>query len=104
MKQNVIQVDGVNYHWTVHRQARWTGDGDLLGPALLVKPVKSSGRELVLEFDLDPTRPGEMPQAQRCQVSKRRLTESIQNALNAGWDPDSRGKGFFFRAGPVNPT
>jgi hypothetical protein len=102
MKNGIVQVSGVDYEWSIHRQARWTGDGFLLGPALLVKPVKSAQRELILEFSLDATRPGEMPQGQRTQVSKRRLAECIQNALDAGWDPESRGKGFFFKAGPVN--
>ncbi|HEY3856345.1 MAG TPA: hypothetical protein VGO67_18325 [Verrucomicrobiae bacterium] len=103
MKDGTVQVEGVDYHWSVYRQPRWTGDGVLLGLALLVKPVKSSRRELILEFAIDPTGRGEMPQIQRLQVPKRRLIECIQNALNAGWDPESRGKGFFFSAGAVNP-
>ena len=104
MKSGTVQIDGVDYHWSVHRQPRWTGDHVLLGPAILVKPVKSSGRELVLEFGISPTRQGDMPPPQRCQVSNRRLIESIQNAMNSGWDPSSRGKSFFFDAGAVNPS
>ena len=94
----------VEYEWSVHRTARWTGDGMLLGPALMVKPVKDAGRELVLEFSLDPTRRGDMPEVQRFRMANRRLSECIQRAIDAGWDPESRGKPFFFNAGPANLT
>jgi hypothetical protein len=103
MKKGAVQVDGIAYRWSIYRQPRWTGTGVLLGLAILVKAVDSSGRELVLEFAIDSTRHGDMPQHERSRVSNRRLIECIQNARNAGWDPDTRGKFFFFDAGPVNP-
>ena len=104
MKNGTVQVENAEYQWSVYRQPRWTGEGVLLGLAILVKAVNSSGRELVLQFALDPTRHGDMPQHQRLRVSNRRLIECIQNARNSGWDPDTRGKSFFFAAGPVNPN
>jgi len=104
MKSGTVQAEGVEYRWSIYRQPRWTGTGLLLGLAILVKAAKSKGRELVLEFAIDPTRHGDMPQHQRIRVSNRRLIECIQNARNSGWDPDTRGKYFFFDAGPVNPS
>ncbi len=104
MKNGTIQIEGVEYEWSVYRQPRWTGDGIPLGLAILVKAVKASGRELVLEFVLDPKRPGDMQQHQQGRVANRRLTVCIQNAMTAGWDPESRGKPFFFTAGPVHPN
>jgi len=101
MKNGTIRVAGAEYGWSIHRQPRWTGNGVPLGLAILVKAIDSRGRELVLEFTIDPARPGEMP-AQRPRVSSRRLIECIQNARNAGWDPETRGKYFFFDAGPLN--
>jgi hypothetical protein len=101
MKTGTVQVRGVDYGWSVYRQPRWTGDGVLLGLALLVKPAKSPQRELILEFAIERTRHGDMPQRQRFQVSKRQLTECIEKALDEGWDPESRGKAFFLSAGPV---
>jgi len=102
MKSGTVEVSGVNYQWNVYRQPRWTGDGTLLGLAILVKPVKSSRRELVLEFTIDRSRPGDMAQHENAQISKRRIIECIQNALDAGWDPESRGKEFFYSAGSIN--
>ncbi len=94
-------MEGVEYEWSVYRQPRWTGDGALLGLAILVKAVDSKGRELILEFSMDLTRQGDMP-LQKSRVSNRRLIECIQNARDAGWDPATRGKYFFFKAGPLN--
>jgi hypothetical protein len=65
----------------------------------LVKPAERSRRELILQFAIERTRQGDMPPQQRFQVSNRRLVECIQNAIEAGWDPESRGKPFFFAAG-----
>lgn len=101
MKKSTVNVGGTEFEWTVYRQPRWTGDGVLLGLAILVKPTENSRRELVLEFAIERTRQGEMPQQQRLRVSNRRLIECIQNAMDAGWDPESRGKPFFFAAGAV---
>ena len=104
MKNGIVQVEGVEYRWGIYRQPRWTGTGVPLGLAVLVKAVRSSGRELVLEFAMDSTRHGDMPSRQQLRVSNHRLIECIQNARNSGWDPDTRGKSFFFNAGPVNPN
>jgi hypothetical protein len=104
MKNGTVRVEDVEYHWSIYRQPRWTGTGVPLGLAILVKAANSGGRELILEFAMGPTRHGDVPQPQRLRVSNRRLIECIQNARNAGWDPDTRGKFFFFDAGPVNPN
>jgi hypothetical protein len=104
LKPATIQVEGVEYHWSVYRPPRWTSAGVLLGVSILVVPLEPARRELVLEFAIDATRQGDMPQHQRFRIAKRRLIECIQNALRAGWDPNSRGKQFMFDAGPVNPN
>jgi len=103
MKSGTVQINDVEYRWNIHRQPRWTGSGVLLGLAILVKAVKASGRELVLQFSLAPTRQGDMPPPQRWRVSNRRLIECIEKARNSGWDPETRGKFFFFDAGPMKP-
>jgi hypothetical protein len=102
VKTGTVQIDGVEFHWSIYRQPTWTSAYKLLGLAILVKSPEPSKRELVLEFEIDPTRHGDMPQHQRFRVSKRRLMECIQNAMKAGWDPNSRGKHFVFEAGSVN--
>jgi hypothetical protein len=95
-----ILVDGVKYRWMVYRQPTWTS-GVLLGLAILVQSLEPSRRDLILEFSIDRTKHGDMPQHQRFRVSDRRLSECIQSAIRSGWDPQSRGKRFVFQAGSV---
>jgi hypothetical protein len=104
MKNGTVQIEDVEYRWSIYRQPRWTGDGMPLGLAILVQAVQASGRELILEFTVDRTRQGELPPLQKLRISNRRLINCIQKARDAGWDPETRGKYFFFAAGPVNPN
>lgn len=69
--------------------------------AILVEAMQQGKRDLLLEFDLAPGGHRNMPERQRFQVPKRRLIECIQNAIRAGWNPESRGKRFTFTAGKV---
>jgi hypothetical protein len=72
--------------------------------AILVEALRSNTRALLLEFAIDPTKHGDMPQQQRFRVSEKRLIQCIRNATDAGWDPNSRGKRFIFDAGSLNPN
>jgi hypothetical protein len=58
---------------------------------------------MLLEFDIDRTRHGDMPQHQRFHIHDGRLIEAIKSAMTAGWRPDSRGKRFVYEAGALQP-
>jgi hypothetical protein len=108
VKKGTVRVGGAEYLWSVHRQPTWTSGRSspghtLLGLAILVESPEPSRRQLVLEFGIDPTRHGDMPHHQRFIMPDGRLIEAIQNAIDAGWDPDSRGKRFVYEAGPLQP-
>jgi len=102
-KSGTVQVEGVEYRWSLYRQPRWTSTRGLVGMAILVEVMNAGRRPLLLEFPIDPTRHGDMPQHQRFRVSNRRLVECVQSAIHAGWDPNSRGKRFVFDVGPASP-
>jgi len=103
MKSGTIEVEGVEYRWSVYHWARFDSTRGLVGMAILVEKPESRTRELLLEFALDV--PGQrcMPERQRLRVSDRRLIECVQKAIRAGWDPSSRGKKFNFYAGSAKP-
>jgi len=107
VKKGSVKVRARDYHWSVFRQPTWTRGRDqehtLLGLAILIEPPDPSRRELILEFEIDPTRHGDMPQHQRFRIPDGRLDEAIENAMRAGWDPDSRGKRFVYEAGALQP-
>jgi hypothetical protein len=75
----------------------------MLGLAIKVEAIQSSGRALLLEFTHHSSRHNTMPQHQRFRVPDRKLIECIESAMDSGWDPDSRGTVFVFEAGVVTP-
>ena len=102
LKSGNIQVEGVEYRWSVYCQPNWVSDRGFVGMAILVEAIECSKRELLLEFAMDhPTGHRCMPSHVRFRISNRRLIECVQNAMRAGWDPKSRGKRFNFDAGSV---
>jgi hypothetical protein len=102
VKNGIIQIDGVKYHWSIHRQPDWTSEG-LVGMAILVTTTEPNTRELLLEFEMDSVGHHCMPSHQRFKVSNRRLTECIKNAVLARWDPHERGKRFRLNCEPIKP-
>jgi hypothetical protein len=99
VKTGTFQVEGVEYRWSVYRQPKWTSQGPV-GMAILVKPIAPGTRELLLEFALKYGSGHHcMLSHQRFRVSNSRLIQCIQNAMNAGWTPNRRGKRFVFDAG-----
>ena len=103
VKSGVIQVDGVEFRWSVLREQTWVTKVGSLGLAILIESEQEGRRNLVLQFD------GEVghrltPKHQRFKIPDRRLIECVRNAIGAGWDPDSRGKKFTFAAGPASPS
>jgi hypothetical protein len=107
VKKGTLKVGNADYRWSVYRQPRWaTRLHDslcLLGLAILVEPLQPNRRQLILEFAIERGRHGDMPQHQRFRINDRRLAEAIQKAIEAGWDPDSRGKRFVYEAGTLQP-
>jgi hypothetical protein len=108
LKDGIVAVGNAEYRWSVFRQPTWaTGRAHdsltLLGLAILVEPPESNRRELLLEFEIDCGRHGDMPQHQRFQVPQSRLVEAIQDALQSGYDPNSRRKRFVYEAGALQP-
>lgn len=103
-REGNITVRGSKYRWSLYRQPRYaTERGTTLGMALLVESMEPRTRSLILEFDVDRSHHRTMPQHQRARIPDVRLAECIEGALDAGWDPESRGKPFVYAAGPVTP-
>ena len=97
----------MDFRWSVFRQPAWsTGPHDahvLRGLAILVEPPEQSRRELVLEFEIDRRRHGDMPQHQRFRIPDSRLIEAVESAMLSGYDPQSRGRRFVYEAGTLQP-
>jgi hypothetical protein len=106
--QGIVSVGGMKFRWAVHREPQWcTADG-WKGLAISVRLEDGSGRELILEYPYPqkgrklridgktylvapnpPVRPS---------ISKKMIEAGIGQAIEAGWNPMSRGKAFAIQA------
>jgi len=82
VKTGMLRLGSDDYRWSIYRLPTWTRGRStpghaLLGLAILVQLPEPNRRQLILEFDIDPARHGDMPHHQRFRVHDARLLESI---------------------------
>lgn len=87
-----IVVDGEAYVWRVQRQPTWSNDAaGWRGVAIAVRHQEGQ-REAVLEFPPAPAPRRGTPLMQPGQIPTPVVAKAIAAAIEAGWDPLSRGK------------
>jgi hypothetical protein len=93
-------VDGVSLLWELTSEPQWSNSGDgYKGLCISVRVADEARRELIIEYPYPRDRAGRpLPVPQRPNVTPALVEASILQALDAGWDPSSRGKAFVFYA------
>ncbi|MBC7497510.1 MAG: hypothetical protein H7243_10150 [Sphingomonadaceae bacterium] len=93
-----VTVDGVALHWRLTSEPQWSNSGDgYKGLCISVVVAEGARRELILEYAYPTDRDGRaLPVPQRPTVSPKLVEQEIRLALEAGWDPSSRGKAFIY--------
>ena len=87
-----IEVDGHLYVWRVQRQPQWSSDtAGWRGMAIAVRHQEGQ-REAVLEFPPAPAPRKGTPLIQPGQIPQHIVAKAIASAIEAGWEPLSRGK------------
>ncbi len=91
-------IDGVSLLWELSSEPSWSNSGDgYKGMCIAVRVTDAARRELVIEYPFPTDKTGrELPVPQRPAVSQAMVETSIRDAIEAGWDPHSRGKAFVF--------
>jgi len=93
-----ITVGGVALIWRLHREQQWcTADG-WKGVSIHVRVAEGIRRELHLEYPAVKTQKLGYTRTDRVVVNIRpaKVLHHIGEAMEAGWDPASRGKPFVF--------
>lgn len=90
----IVEVDGLQYEWELRSEPQW---GDVEGwrgmtVALLRKHTQ---RGALLEFPAPKRLMKGLPRG-RLQISDALVSRGIRAALEAGWEPASRGKPMVF--------
>ncbi len=87
-----IEVDGDVYLWRVQRQPQWSTDvAGWRGIAIAVRHIEGQ-REAVVEFPPAPAPRRGTPLIQPGQIPAHVVAKAIASAIEAGWEPLSRGK------------
>ena len=93
-KQNgTLTVDGVEYSWEYRHSSRFDSAFGLCGPSVAVRLRPNRTRDLIIDFPISAFDTKGKP---RNAILVGHLTSVIRSALEAGWDPESRGKPFRF--------
>lgn len=96
MNSDSVNVDGTDYRFSVISFPKWTSDG-WQGLVVGVRSHLEGHRELLIQFPMEFSHRHSTPHRQRPKVELRELGHAIEAALDAGWDPESRGKPFRFQ-------
>ncbi|MEG8223074.1 hypothetical protein OSJ57_21025 [Sphingomonas sp. HH69] len=90
----IIDVDGESYEWELRREPQWSDIDGWKGMAIALQQ-KDTQRGALLEFP-PPKRLLKGLQRGRLQINDAIIARSIRAALEAGWEPTSRGKPMVF--------
>jgi hypothetical protein len=85
-----VSVDGTDYVWSYrHGWLVWRKGLKVISVSVALKPERT--RELILDFTVMVEAEDRTPAETRLE---RALEAGIRSALEAGWDPESRGRAF----------
>ena len=88
--KGTVEVDGDIYHWELRRQPRPTTGGQWEGIAVTLR-LQDFKREAVVQFP-PPLRPNGRPDTEKQFVNTDHVRNAVAAAIEAGWNPTSRGK------------
>jgi hypothetical protein len=97
--QSAVAIDGFSLIWRLYREQQWCTADRWKGVAIHVSVAAGARRELYLEYP--PVRTHKVgytrvdPVQQR--ISPAKVEAHIRQAMEAGWDPSSRGKPFVYQ-------
>ena len=87
-----IEVGGEPYVWRLQRRPHWSSDpAERRGMGIAVRHAEGQ-REAVLEFPPGPQPRLGGPQLKPTQIPLPLVAKAIASAIEAGWEPLSRGK------------
>jgi hypothetical protein len=97
--EGAVTIEGFSLIWNLHREQQWFTEDGWKGIAIHVRGAAGKRRELFLEFPaIGSERVGNTKEAPaRHPIPAAKVEAGIREAMAAGWDPDSRGKPYFYQ-------
>ena len=96
--EHAVTLRGANLVWRLHREQQWCGEDGWRGVAIHVRIAQGTRRELHLEYPAVKVQKIGYTRTDRIEVNIRpaKVEQDIAQAMDAGWDPESRGKPFIY--------
>ena len=92
------QTEGIQLVWELLSEPQKNPDFGYIGARISVQVAEVARRELIVEFPFPTDKNGEeLPMPQKPTFKPAEIDAAISLAVEAGWDPGSRGKAFSFK-------
>ena len=93
----VVTVGEAEFRWNVHREPQWCTEHGWKGLVIAVEPAVEPQRRLIIKYPFPESKAvGTFRRMQLPKISVPDVVARIVEAIDAGWNPDSRGKPFVF--------
>lgn len=87
----IVSVDGEDFAWRLHREPQWCTTDGWRGLVLAINHIDGQ-REALVEWPMPRRASNSVPYRQRPKIDTPLLKLAVTAALQAGWEPLSRGK------------
>lgn len=96
--EHAVTMRGVALIWRLHREQQWSEEDGWKGVAIHVTVAQGTRRGLHLEYPAFRAQKISHIKSYQAVVNIRpaKVEEHIGLAMDAGWDPESRGKAFVY--------
>jgi hypothetical protein len=96
--QSAVTIDGTALEWHLHREQLGEDDEDARGLAIHVRVAEGTRRELHLEYPAAKSQKAGYlwTPPPRPTIVAAKVVAHIREAMEAGWDPGSRGKPYVY--------
>jgi hypothetical protein len=92
-----ITVDGYELVWTTVRETQWRSENDYQGVTVSVRLKDAVRKELLVKYPFLGTKMnGKWHLPEKLKITPEIVAAGIRAAIEAGYDPESRGKTFHF--------
>ena len=96
--EHTFTVNGIPLVWRLHREQHFSYEDGWKGVAIHVKVAEGTRKELHLEYPAVQTQKMSKTATDHAVINIRpvKVQEHILQAVEAGWDPEARGKPFIY--------
>jgi len=98
-----VTIDGFDLRWELHSEPQFTTEHGHKGLCICAQLAEGVRRELMLEYPYPKRKPGDLAHfPEPPKISPDIIAADIIRAMDAGWNPASRGKPFVFRVPEIS--